>query len=173
MVPSLLSPLDMPVIDGIRIPFNLYVVLKEPALLAGMSYPGMRTPWKNMGNAGFSGVVCLCGSKVSYNSYPLEILFSAELEDLHYGSPPVNSQTQEELIREAAEVVKKEMYAGKGVIVHCMGGIGRTGTVLGCVLVDLGFRAEEVINYLDRINRLRGVRGWPEVKWQEEMVRKY
>ncbi len=41
---SLLSPLEMPVIDGVKIPLNLYVVLKEPALLAGMSYPGMRTP---------------------------------------------------------------------------------------------------------------------------------
>ncbi len=46
-----------------------------------------------------------------------------------------------------------------------MGGIGRTGTVLGCVLRDLGFCADEVVNYLDKINRLRGVRGWPEVKW--------
>lgn len=44
MASSLLSPLEMPAIDGIRIPLNLYVVLKEPALLAGMSYPGMRTP---------------------------------------------------------------------------------------------------------------------------------
>jgi hypothetical protein len=41
MAPSLLSPFDMPVIDGIKIPLNLYVVLKEPALLAGMSYPGI------------------------------------------------------------------------------------------------------------------------------------
>jgi hypothetical protein len=41
MLPSLLSPLEMPMIDGIRIPMNLYVVLKEPALLAGMSHPEM------------------------------------------------------------------------------------------------------------------------------------
>jgi len=71
---------------------------------------------------------------------------------------------QEELIKEATEVIKREIDAGKGIVVHCMGGIGRTGTVLGCVLRELGFRAEEIVVYLDRINRLRGVKGWPEVK---------
>lgn len=173
MVPALLSPIDMPAIKGIRIPLNLYVVLKEPALLAGMSYPGTRTPWKNISDAGFSSIVCLCDSKISYDPYPLEVLFCTELEDLHHGFPPVNPQMQEELVREAAEIIKKEIKAEKGVIVHCMGGIGRTGTVLGCVLKDLGFRVDEVINYLDRINKFRGVRGWPEVYWQKDMVRSY
>ena len=53
------------------------------------------------------------------------------------------------------------------------GGIGRTGTVLGCVLRDLGFSADEVLNYLDEINKLRGFGGWPETEWQGEMVQKY
>ncbi|MCQ1534898.1 hypothetical protein FTO70_04170 [Methanosarcina sp. KYL-1] len=170
---SLLTPLEMPVIDGIRMPLNLYVVLKEPSLLAGMSYPGFRTPWEKIAEAGFSGVICLCGSEVSYDPYPLKVLFSAEMEDLHYGNPPQDPATEEWLVRRAVNVVRREMDAGDGVVVHCMGGIGRTGTVLGCVLRDLGFSADEVIGYLDRINKSRGLRGWPETKWQAEMVRKY
>jgi hypothetical protein len=98
MLPSLLTPLEMPVIEGIRIPLNLYVVLKEPSLLAGMSYPGTRTPWEKIGDAGFSNVVCLCDSKVSYNPYPLKVLFSAELEDLYHGYDPEDPETEERLI---------------------------------------------------------------------------
>ena len=44
----------MPVIEGIRIPLNLYVVLKEPSLLAGMSHPGTRTPWEKIGDQAVS-----------------------------------------------------------------------------------------------------------------------
>ena len=89
MASSLLSPQSMPVIEGIRIPINFYVVLKEPIPLAGISYPGVRTPWEKIGDAGFSSVVCLCDSDVSYNPYPLKVLFSAELEDLQYGNAPL------------------------------------------------------------------------------------
>jgi protein-tyrosine phosphatase len=173
MAPLLLSPLSMPMIEGIRVPMNFYVVLKDPALLAGMSYPAMHTPWEKIGDAGFSGVVCLCDSEVPYDPYPLKVLFSAELEDLHYGNSPYDPDTLEWLVRKAANVVRREMDEGKGTVVHCVGGIGRTGTVLGCVLRDLGFSADEVVNYLDNLNRLRGFRGWPETEWQAEMVRRY
>lgn len=173
MASSLLSPLAMPVIEGIRIPLNFYVILKEPVPLAGMSYPRMYTPCEKIRNAGFSGIVCLCDSEVFYNPYPLEVLFSAELEDLHCGNAPYDPDTLEWLVRKATNLILEKMDAGKGIVVHCMGGIGRTGTVLGCVLKDLGFQADEVVNYLDEINKLRGFRGWPETEWQAEMVRKY
>ena len=173
MVPSLLSPQLMPVIEGIRMPMKLYVVLKEPAPLAGMSYPMMNTPWEKIENAGFSNVVCLCDTEVAYDPYPLKVLFSAELEDLHYGNAPYNLETQEWLVRKATNAVRRKMDAGEGVVIHCVGGIGRTGTVIGCVLRDLGFQAEEVVTYLDKINRARGFRGWPETEWQAEMVYRY
>ena len=119
MLPSLLTPLEMPVIEGIRIPLNLYVVLKEPSLLAGMSYPGTRTPWEKIGDAGFSNVVCLCDSKVSYNPYPLKVLFSAELEDLYHGYDPEDPETEERLIRQASNAIRRKMDAGEGIVVHC------------------------------------------------------
>ena len=173
MLPSLIYPEEMPKIDGIKIPANLYVVLKKPALLAGMALPGKSTPWEKIGDAGFSNVVCLSHSKVYYNPYPLKVLFSAELEDLYHGYDPEDPEREEQLIRQATDMIRTKMDDGEGIVVHCVGGIGRTGTVIGCVLRDLGFSADEVINYLDDLNKERGFGGWPETEWQGEMIRRY
>ncbi|MHB8102206.1 MAG: hypothetical protein ACYDEF_08535 [Methanosarcina sp.] len=53
------------------------------------------------------------------------------------------------------------------------GGIGRTCTVFGCVLRDLGFSADEAIKYLDEMNKLGGFGGWLETERKGEMVQKY
>lgn len=173
MLPSLIYPEEMPKIDGIKIPANLYVVIKKPALFAGMALPGKSTPWENIKNAGFLNVVCLSHSKVYYNPSPLKVLFSAELEDLYYGYDPEDLEREERLIRQATDAIRTKMDDGEGIVVHCVGGIGRTGTVIGCVLKDLGFSADDVINYLDDLNKERGFGGWPETEWQEEMIRRY
>ena len=41
--------------------------------------------------------------------------------------------------------IREEMDAGRPVYVHCWGGIGRTGTVIGCWLVEQGLAGEEAI----------------------------
>jgi len=52
-----------------------------------------------------------------------------------------------------------------------MGGRGRTGTVIGVVLVRLGHDPDAVIDYLHQLAVGRGRRGWPESAWQAEVVR--
>jgi hypothetical protein len=65
------------------------------------------------------------------------------------------------------------LAAGRTVYVHCFGGIGRTGTVVGCYLVRHGVRGDEA---LQKILLLRGgiPGGWitsPETAAQRQMVR--
>jgi hypothetical protein len=164
--------MDMPPVDGMNTPRHFYVVLTEPALLAGMYRPDAHTPWQNLYNAGFSDIVCLASETLGYDPSPLR-LFMADMEDLHHGNEPGDPVREEHMVREMATLVLKLLDRREGVIVHCYGGNGRTGTVIGCVLKALGYPADEIIQYYDRLAKARGRPGWPESPWQERMVRRY
>jgi len=53
----------------------------------------------------------------------------------------------------AAAAIDAEVQAGRGVVVHCMAGIGRAGMMTAGVLVLLGYEPEDA---LARVSRARG-----------------
>lgn len=61
------------------------------------------------------------------------------------------------------------LEAGKTVVAHCRGGIGRTGTVAASVLVGLGNDPDEAIAVVREARSPRML----EVEWQEEYVREF
>lgn len=61
------------------------------------------------------------------------------------------------------DTIDAELAAGRTVYVHCWGGIGRTGTVIGCWLVRHGTPAEAA---LSEIEARRGEPGAPETDEQ-------
>jgi protein-tyrosine phosphatase len=77
------------------------------------------------------------------------------------------------LIRAAVHAIVQSLRARRGVVVHCWGGRGRTGTVLGCALRELGHDGEAVVAYLNRVHVARGEEGWPESSWQGDLVRRW
>jgi len=44
--------------------------------------------------------------------------------------------------------IDKELQAGRKIYLHCWGGIGRTGTTVGCYLVRRGLTGEEALHQL-------------------------
>lgn len=167
----MLLPIDhMPILTGIAVPAEAYVVLNAPATLAGMSYPNDRR-WEGLSAVGIKWVVCLTADAVPYNPAPLQIGHCSKLTDLYGEKFPSHPGQEEQRIRAAAERIVEFLLAGEGVVVHCAGGTGRTGSVLGCALVGLGYTPSDVIAYLDDLHRARGHRGWPESPWQAEVVR--
>jgi protein-tyrosine phosphatase len=158
-------------IEGLEVPKQLYWVLREPAPLAGMQYPFDPWPWAAIHQAGFSDLVSLAPD--DYNPAPLLIVFNKELEDLYHGDAPNDADEQENLVCEAVRATHASLKLGRGVVVHCVGGRGRTGTVLGCVLRELGYEADKIIKHLDRLHQARGRDGWPESLWQKELIRRW
>jgi hypothetical protein len=171
-MPDLMQLTDMPSIPGLAVPYDFYWVLQYPAPLAGMPYPSLRTPWPDLAAAGFRHVICLEAHGPVYDPSPLIVSHRMSLQDLYGGIVPHHPEQEDRLIREAAHAVVCRLQAGEGVVVHCAGGTGRTGTVIGCVLRSLGISAAQVITYLDHLHRARGRSGWPESGWQSQVVQR-
>ena len=150
------------------VPDDLYWIARAPVALAGMSYPG-RADWALLHENGIGHVVCLSHAAPPYDPAPCTIT-AVRLQDLVSGGDPNDPDRERALVEEAAADVVAHLERGIGVAVHCMGGRGRTGTVIGVALVTLGHDPDAVITHLDRVAKARGRRGWPESPWQSGVV---
>ncbi len=89
---------------------------------------------------------------------------------------PSHSEMLEILDHIAAEVDR-----GRVVYVHCWGGVGRTGTVVGCWLVRQGVTGDEALRQVTELFRtmspakIRSLQGSgsPQTESQREMVRNW
>jgi hypothetical protein len=165
---NLSSPTQQPALADIEVPDEFYWVLQDPVPLGGMCFPRPDFPWQILHDAGFRHVVVL--EPGDYDPSPLSIVFSDYLEDLSGGGQPEDADAEEDLVNQATEVTLAALERGEGVVVHCQGGRGRTGTVLGCVLARLGYPPNEIFRFLDDLHKSRGRPGWPESPWQSELV---
>lgn len=71
------------------------------------------------------------------------------------------------------DIIDAALAEGQTIYVHCFGGIGRTGTVVGCHLVRHGMSGEEALEEIVRL-RQEMPAGWvtsPETPAQRDMVR--
>ena len=160
----------MPGLADLDVPRDFYWLFGGPAPLAGMAYPAWPARWSEMHAAGFRHVICLARDTFPYSPAPLSPLHAVGLEDLYGGLTPHDPAGEQRKIVAAAALAGERLARGEGVIVHCAGGTGRTGTVIGCILRGLGFSADEALAYLNRLHRSRGHDGWPESGWQAAAV---
>ena len=136
--------------------------------LAGMPAPPDGFPFSFLQERGFDTIVSLAGP-VSYDPSPLSSC-TFTLQDLARGTVPTESAAEEAAVRRAVTCVSSLLAEGHGVAVHCRMGIGRTGLVIGAVLVSDGHDPAGVTAWLDEVQRARGVKGWPESPWQADLL---
>lgn len=69
------------------------------------------------------------------------------------------------------------LQAGERVYLHCWGGVGRTGTVVGCYLVRRGRTGAQALDELSRVWRSVPKSAWyprsPQTEEQVEFVRRW
>ena len=100
---------------------------------------------------------------------PLDQAMTREFgfECLHLPIQDFTAPTVDQVAR-SIEFLRKNSEEGFKVLVHCLGGYGRTGTILACYLVSEGTPPEEAIA---TVRKLRP--GSIEVPSQEQAVRDY
>ena len=168
-VPRLLPPGTQPGFLGpLAVPGDLWWVSRVPVPLAGMAYPRAGA-FPALAHAGFGHLVCLTDDPAPYDAAPLSVT-AIRLQEMIVRRTPADPDAEERRVHRAADDVVEHVAQGIGVAVHCHGGRGRTGTVLGCALVRLGHDPGTVVDWLHRVQRTRGRRGWPEQAWQASVV---
>jgi len=137
--------------------------------LAG-AYPGSsemdtcRNNLQNMLNAGIRCFISLMQENaVSYNNnlsenYVPLLLELAEEQNIKVSCHRIPIRDScvptPELMRQVLDIINSSIFTDKEpVYIHCWGGLGRTGTVVGCWLVEQGLATKE--NVIEMISELR------------------
>ena len=88
-----------------------------------------------------------------------------------YGLPTIK---QMQTILEHIATARQQ---GRKIYLHCQGGIGRTGTVVGCILADQGLSGQQALEQLAEwwrsVPKSAFYHNSPETSQQEEFVRNW
>jgi hypothetical protein len=74
--------------------------------------------------------------------------------------PDMDVPTTDRML-EIQQTIEEALDAGRTVYVHCLGGVGRTGTVLGCYLVEHEVSVAEALAEIQRRGR------WTREEWRK------
>jgi hypothetical protein len=129
-------------------------------LLAG-EYPGSPLPWQSrikllrLLDAGITYYLDLTSKKDPLKPYAKQLreLATAKGITVTYSrkSIPDRGCPSKELMREILDEIDGAIAGGHRVYVHCWGGVGRTGTVIGCHLVRGGAQGEAALEQLGQL----------------------
>jgi len=88
---------------------------------------------------------------VSLTETPLnpDLIRSFEFELHHLSLKDLAAPKQQQIVT-FVELVNNLLAENKPVLTHCLGGVGRTGTMLACYLVSLGHTPRDAIKEVRR-----------------------
>lgn len=134
----------------------------DQPLLAAHAWPNGPEELKGLRAEGVDILVTL-----TEESLPRSWIDGAGLMGVHVPIPDMDAPRLDQ-IEQVMSVIEKARNSKMGVAVHCLAGMGRTGTMLAAYLVGQGRTSKEAIR---RVRELRP--GSIEVAVQEEVVRTF
>lgn len=77
-----------------------------------------------------------------------------------------------DLMVEILNIIDMSLFEGRNIYLHCYGGTGRTGMVVGCYMVRHGIRGDEALEMIQELRKgIAAVnRRSPETEGQRRMV---
>jgi protein-tyrosine phosphatase len=92
-------------------------------------------------------------------------------ENLKFENFPItdHSITTTDRVKELAPRLLQEIKSGENMVVHCYAGIGRTGLVASCILIEHGMSAKEAMALISDKRQL----SVPETQEQVDFVLSY
>lgn len=156
----------------------------EPGQLLAGEYPGHRDPEQAalkvsvLVDAGIRTFVDLTTPEdrlAPYQELVAQIAEQRSLQLTHVAFPiPDLSVSDHSHYDDILRVISAETSSGRPVFIHCWGGVGRTGTVIGCWLVDAGISGDEALARLRnlRSGTCKADRPCPETRDQTELIRR-
>jgi len=162
-----------------------------PGTLFGGEYPGDRKP--NFARAGILALVKLgVRTFIDLTSphdhmEPYEGLLTelgketgTELRRIAASIPDMGVPDTEEVMSSIMDVVRESITSGPAVYIHCWGGIGRTGTVVGCWLHECGLGADDALErvqhlYTTHVLKAKDIRypESPQTREQKDYIRSW
>jgi ADP-ribosyl-[dinitrogen reductase] hydrolase len=95
-------------------------------------------------------------------------------EGVHYVRKPIRDHGLPEDPAQMAEIlttIEHALVANRRVYLHCRAGIGRTGMVVACFLMQRGLAAEDALDEANRLwQRCARAREWPSIPETDEQV---
>ena len=108
-------------------------------VLAGCGYPRTDAALADLKARGISLLINL-----AERAHDPDALARHGLVELHLPVPDF-TPPQPDQLEQATAAIENAITAGQRVVVHCLGGYGRTGTLLACYLVRTGMPPSEAI----------------------------